>query len=540
AANAYRQTQLGAPGFGFLQAMDHQSFIDAQYWGVHAEVNLETPIGDITFIPAYRETDSYSDFYGPAFNNAVFDEHYEQYSAELRLAGSAGMVDYIVGGFYFNEDVAGNNEFNQEFVLPIQSFVGGTESWAGFGQLTFNVTDQFRITGGLRYTEDQKFIDGNITNFITFCGPNSPPPVTPPASFGVGCQLDGALPRYPSFLQPQDALDWLIANGWVDAGSTLNQLPPFYPVLSQVAGDPAGTVRGRILRSVSAPTDSGTFDKLTWRVGVEYDVTPDNLLYATVETGYRAGGFQLAEAYTNYDPETITAYTLGSKNRFLNDRLQVNLEAFWWDYRDQQINFFTVSPDGVLVSVAQNVGASRIRGFDADVIAQPFRGTTLNAKVQYLDTQYQGLIFRTAPPHNNFNCPFTVNGTLNDGVTPVMEFDCSGNPALFSPKWSINFGAEQVVPLGGDFEAVLSARTAYQTQQWGNFNYLDFQSIPGYWRSDAQIEVRNEEMGWSIAGFVNNIEDHRQVAFPQASPIGFAVVRRNAPRTYGIRLSADF
>ena len=530
-ANAYRTTVLGAPGFGFLTAMNRQQSTDYNGWGVNAEVKLKTGIGEITFIPAYRKAKGKNYFYGPAFNTALFDERNEQFSAELRLAGSAGMVDYVLGGFYFDEKVGGINEFNQEYVLPMQNFEASTKSSALFGQLTANVSDRFRLVGGLRYTHDKKAIDGSITNFITFCGPDSPPPVTPPDSFGVGCAAPGALPIYPNFTDPQMAFDWLLANGWIPADSTIDQLPPFYSVTTGV---------GRILRSVSAPKDSGSFSKVTWKAGVEFDVAPSSLLYASVETGYRAGGFQLAEGNTSYDPENITAFTIGSKNRFMNNKIQLNIEAFYWKYKDQQITFFTVSPDGVLVSANQNVGRSDIKGFDVDLVVKPMRNTTLGAKVQYLDTKYNGLTFRTAPPRDNFNCPSSVDGTLSDGVTPVIVFDCSGKPALYSPKWTLNLSAEQVIPVTDSLDVVANVFTAWRDKQWGNFNYLDFQRIPAYWTSGATLTLKDVDGRWSLGAYVNNIEDKRRVAFPQASPIGFAVARYTAPRTYGFRLTYDF
>jgi len=529
AANAYRKTVLGAPGFGFLSAMNRQQSVDYKGWGVHAEVKLKTALGEVTFIPAYRKADSTSWFYGPAFNTALFDEQFKQVSAELRLAGSAGMVDYIVGGFYFDEDVGGINEFNQEFVLPMQNYAASTKSSAVFGHLTANLSEQLRLVGGLRYTHDKKAIDGSITNFITFCG--GIPPVTPPASFGVGCQVPGVSPRYPNFTTPRETYDWLRAGNWIAPVPYVEGQNQVYPLVSG---------KGLILKSISAPTDSGTFSKVTWKAGVEFDAAPDNLLYASVETGYRAGGFQLAEGNTSYNPETITAYTIGSKNRFFGNKVQLNLEAFMWKYKDQQVTFFTVSPDGVLVSANQNVGRSDIKGFDIDLIVKPFSRTTLSGKVQYLDTQYKDLFLRTAPPRDNFNCPRSVDGTLNDGVTPIIKFDCSGRPLLFAPKWTVNFGAEQILPVGSDLELVAGVFTAWRGKQWGGFNYLDFQLIPAYWNTGATLTLKDVDGRWSLGAYVNNIENNRQISQPQASPIGFATARYTAPRTYGLRLTGAF
>ncbi|GLT00918.1 hypothetical protein GCM10007897_23080 [Sphingobium jiangsuense] len=530
AANAWRQTLIGAPGFGFLDPMNAQPYVDFTYWGVNAELNWKTDIGTFTILPAYRKSKGSSLFNGPAFNTAFIDETDTQYSLEARLAGSAGMVDYVLGGFYFNEKIRANNEYNQEFVLPIQAYEHKTRSWALFGQLTANLTERFRLVGGLRYTHDYKSMDGMINNFITFCG--SPPPnnITPPASFANGCAAPGALPHYPNFLTTGDTINWLVSNGWIAAGSADQPNVQVFPLTNGV---------GTILKTYNPVVDSGTYSRLTWKASAEFDLTPDNLLYATVETGYRAGGFQLAEGKSRYDPEFITAYTIGSKNRFFNNRVQLNLEGFYWKYKDQQITYFTVDTGGTLISSNENAGKATIKGFDIDAVVKPTRTTTVNAKVQYLDATYDDLHLYTASPRDNIACPFTYTGATAGGA-PVKDFNCSGNPLLFSPKWTVNLGAEQVVPVGDTLELVGSVNTAWRDDQWGAFEYLDFERIRAYWQTDVNLTLRSADRGWSISGFIYNLEDKRRISSPQRSPIGMAVARFTAPRTYGLRLSAEF
>lgn len=528
AANAFRTSQLGAPGFGFLRAINADPKVNYKYWGVHAEVNVDTAIGKLTVLPAYRESSGFSYFTGPAFNTAYAKETDKQFSLETRLAGAAGAVDYVVGGFYFNEKVKNESEYNQEFVLPIQHYDHKTESWAAFGQLTAHLGDKFRLIGGARYTHDNKNMNGMINNFITFCG--GIPPVTPPASFAAGCAAPNGLPRYPNFTSTGDTIAWLKANGWISSTATDQANPQVFPVLSGA---------GLILKTYNPVIASGTYSHATWKVSAEYDVAPHSLVYATVETGYRAGGFQLAEGRPSYKPEFITAYSVGSKNRFLDNKLQLNLEGFWWKYKDQQITYFTVDTSGTLINSNENAGKVTIKGFDIDLIAKPTRGTTLNAKVQYLDSKYDDLHLITAPPRNNIGCPFTLTGALSGGA-PVMDFNCSGMPGLFSPKWTVNLGAEQVVPVAGSLELVGSVNTSWRAKQWGGFEYLAFEQIPAYWLTDLNLTLRDADKGWSISGFVHNLEGDRQIARPQSSPIGFAIANYTAPRTYGIRISADF
>ena len=258
-----------------------------------------------------------------------------------------------------------------------------------------------------------------------------------------------------------------------------------------------------------------------------------------METGYRAGGLQMSESRTRYKPEFITAYTIGSKNRFFDNRVQLNLEAFIWKYRDQQITYFTVDTSGTLINSSENAGRATIKGIDADLLVKPAHGTTLNAKVQYLDAKYDNLHLFTAAPRDNFACPFTFTGGTAGGA-PIKDFNCSGNPLLYSPKWTVNLGAEQVVPLGDTLELVANIDTAWRDRQWGGFEYLAFENIPAYWTTDASLTLRAADGGWALTGFVRNAEGKRRNLAPQASPIGVAVGHFSAPRTYGLRLSGNF
>lgn len=533
ASNTYRRTVLGAPGFGFLLPMNSAQKNDTTYWGLNAELNWKTSLGELTVLPAYRKTKDRSPFYGPGFNTAETNEDIKQFSLEARLGGSAASVDYVVGGFYFNEKIHANNQYNQEFVLPIQLYDHKTESPAVFGQLTMHVSDTFRLIGGARYTHDHKAIDGIINNFIAFCG--GIPPVTPPASFGVaglpgGCANPTALPRFPNFLNTTDTLAWLKSNNWIPPNSALQPNTQVFPILSGA---------GLILKTHNPVIDSGNSSRVTWKASAELDVAPSNLLYATIESGYHSGGFQMTEGRPQYKPEYITAYSIGSKNRFLDNRLQLNVETFLWKYKDQQITYFTVDTSGTLINSNENAGRATIKGLDLDLIAKPTVNTTLSAKVQYLDTKYDDLHLFTAAPRDNFACPSTLTGAIAGGA-PVKDFNCSGYPLLFSPKWTVNLGVDQVVPLGDKFELVGSVNTSWRDQQWGAFERLPFEIIPSYWTTDVNLSLRDTGGAWSVSGYVVNLEDKRRNLAPQSSPIGVAVGHYSAPMTYGLRVSANF
>lgn len=265
---------------------------------------------------------------------------------------------------------------------------------------------------------------------------------------------------------------------------------------------------------------------------------------------------QLAEGHPTYEPEFLDSFTIGSKNRFFDDKVQLNLEAFWWKYRDQQITYFTVDTSGTLVNSNENAGRVDIKGVEADLIVKPMRNTTLSTKVAYLDSTYKDLHLYTASPRDNLGCPFTAvtygsarypATATNPAGTPVRaggqqvkDFNCSGTQGVFAPKWTINLGIEQVVPVGGTTELVGRVDSAWRASQWGGFEFLAFERIPAYWTTDASLTLRNPDAGWSLGVYALNLENKRRYLFPQQSPIGMAVTTVSAPRTWGVRLSADF
>ncbi|MFO1400772.1 MAG: TonB-dependent receptor [Steroidobacteraceae bacterium] len=530
AANAYRRTLLGAPGFGFFDAITDHSFQDYWYAGVNAEVNVDTDYGRWTFIPSWRKSDGSSRFVGPAFNTGWIQDQHQQTSAELRLASTGDhRLDYSAGAYYFKEKSDSNNTYNQEFVLPLQLYTHDARSLAGFGQLTFHATDRLRLVGGARYTSDKKNMDGVIDNYIVFCGGPPPNNLAPPASFGRGCAVPGRLPHFPTLDTPEQAFAWLQGNGWINPNTVLSGGPQGFPLLNGV---------GFVLRTHVPLVDGGTNSKATWKASVQYDVAPDSLLYATYETGYRAGGFQLAESYPTYNPEYLDAASIGSKNRFLDGRLQVNGELFWWKYKDQQINYFTLSPQGTLVSSTQNVGKSTSKGFDIDVIYAATQNTRLTARYNYLNATYDDLHFLTAAPRDNFGCPFSLPGGTAGGA-PLKDFDCSGKPAVYSPKYTVNAGVDQTFPLGS-YDFVASVYTTWRGEQWSSVEYVAHELIPSYSTTDATLTLRAPDNKWSLGAYGRNLEDKRRALSAQTPVVGAAMVSYGAGATFGVTFQASF
>ena len=367
-----------------------------EYYGVNAELNFDLGAVDLVVIPAYRRSELDNVFNGPPFKAAINQDVAEQYSLEARLSGSTGPVDWIIGGFYFDERVQGTNSFNQFGTVTHNSFDAQTESLAGFGRFTFNVSDSFRLVGGLRYTDDSRSIDAFATATAGVCLEDPvgrPPSCTQVPTLPVGLTLQDTLDQLDPALFPVPGRNPQV-NFNPNGADGVGQVFPYGPINVFA---PAQFGPGALLIiTPNATNATGGDGEFTYRVAAEYDVTPDSLVYASFENGFRSGGFNLAFGRETYEPEFIDAFTIGSKNRFFDDRLQLNAELFYWEYSGQQLAALGVDDNGNNAFYTRNVGSSTILGAEIDFQFLATQNTLITGGVQYLDAEYDTLLVQSS------------------------------------------------------------------------------------------------------------------------------------------------
>ncbi|WP_343525438.1 TonB-dependent receptor [Sphingomonas sp.] len=289
------------------------------------------------------------------------------------------------------------------------------------------------------------------------------------------------------------------------------------------------------------------FGKFTWKAGFEFDAAERSLIYGNVATGFKAGGFFPSAGNNTYRPETLTAYTLGSKNRFLDNKLQVNLEAFYWRYRDQQISYVgpieSTPGNFAQAGVTVNAGRARMYGAELELLARPTGRDTLGATVQYLDSKYQSLIYNGISSSGApllTNCSVANDTRVTTPPTRLFIVNCSGRPAVNSPKWTLNLNYEHRFDLG-DYELTAGARSRIESGSWLNIDYLDFQYRDSSTTSDLYLTLSSPGRRWSLTGFVNNVENSTVFAGGLTRPIvNTSLLTLRPPRTYGARLSIRY
>lgn len=457
---------------------------DVKNWGVSATIDWRLDGARLTVIPAYRRNIADYLHYGAGFPVSAHEDS-RATSLETRLASDGnGAIKWLIGGYFFNEnldfDLFANQGVSFNRTIPRLN----TRSYAAFGQLIYSLTDTFRLSGGLRYTNERKTQDGV----------NGGPP--PPVPTG--------------FPGPASA---------------------FYAIACAPYEATTGTCYAALNGNLKKK-------KLTWKGGVEFDAGPRSLLYANVATGFKAGGFFGSLAPNTYKPETLTAYTIGSKNRFFDNSLQVNLEAFYWRYRDKQVTHLGPILPGGFNLITENAGSADIYGAEVEMLWQPSIDDRLSLNLQYLHAEYGDFLYQQTTVTGS---PVTACPTTPVPGASAVTVDCSGRALSQSPKWTINASYTRSFDLAGGSRIDAQVGTQVQSAYWVGEEYLAGERQKASMVSNASLTWRAPQGRFTVSAFIDNIENRAVKSSSFAQPvIGVPIVILRPPRTFGARLGFNF
>ncbi|MDE2220685.1 MAG: TonB-dependent receptor [Gammaproteobacteria bacterium] len=546
-SNATNKGYLSPPGY-----------TDNLSWSVHAELTLDLGPVVLTEIPAYHHLRVDYFALGNSLDNSQYEQEKET-SNELRLSSNAeSKAKWVLGAFYHDEEqpykqifydnVAGGMGLGSCAGVGVPSVSGNPDclmpgqgvslvfpyptisnpSYAAFGQITYPITAAWRVTAGIRWNHDHKNVVGETDRVY---GVTLPPgsqdfPYTVPATTPFGSP-----------------------NGDQYAGQTI------YPGTTEVA-----------IRSNA----DVTWTKTTWKVGLEHDLADNKLIYLNVSTGYKQGGvFSGLPPFNVYRPETITAYEFGSKNRFADNRLQVNADAFYYDYKDYQIDQLENLPaggdpvNGYTYSFGDDIFNADLKEYGAELETLWAATSTdeLGLNLALLHGQFGNSLFpiqaNPARPQST-----TIQMIALNGVTP------SNAPQLTSTlsyrhTWPLNGGASMALMLMSHFESaqwlavdhdVVTTGTTYNSATGvytpnAALNSYAITSLTtkhygsrqrAYSRSQLGLTYQTADKKFSVQGFIRNIENKAVMNTFSFGGDGAAYASVSPPRTYGLTFEARF
>jgi iron complex outermembrane receptor protein len=439
----------------------------------------------LTFIGAYQSTEmnliqdsdqspTANGIPGGTTDTAMVAQDSDQETFEIRLASAGdGGLEWLIGAYFLDESAFQNTIINRDPTIGAEANINvlhdvDAQSSAFFGQLSFDISDSVKLTGGVRVTEDEKDATGGTIVRIT------PPFGAPPP--------------------PSGAHDFTPKDSW---------------------------------------------SSTTWKVGFDWETSDDHMLYGSVSTGYKAGGFNFGiTGAESYDPEEVTAFEFGSKNRFSNDRVQFNATAFYYDYRDLQV--FQVVNQTIVV---RNAAEAEIYGAELELVALAGDSVQFDASFGLLETEYKDFIL----PSNLFlNPPPAPPGPPGPPGPPPptpmpTDIDVSGNTLINAPSWSGHIGLQYT--FGSDSIGEITARVqGYFSDDVYlralNLSPYDIQESYSTW--DAKLMWRSPQDRWYAEAFYNNLGDEDVITNLEVTDSGIYFANLNRPQRWGIVVGVHF
>lgn len=282
---------------------------------------------------------------------------------------------------------------------------------------------------------------------------------------------------------------------------------------------------------VAAGPFSETWNRVTGKLGLSYQVSEKTMVFASVARGYLAGG-NITGLGNIYDPETLTSFDVGVKSRFFDDRVQLNVAAYHQEIKNLQVFIQSATQSGI-----NNVdGKTDVNGLEAELTAVPVDNLRLNATMTLTDAEYGRYITTAA----RFGGP----GPGCDPVTRLCNF--KGNNLNQTPPYTVNLGAEYRFETA--FGAITPRIDAYFS---GRVDFLADNYITSrqksYHTTNARVTWESVDRRYRVEAFVANIEDDDIISNDglQSISLGQQALQPDnfvyyPPRTYGLRVGVNF
>jgi len=480
-------------------------------------IKLEWDLGgfDLTSITGYDDfqREESNDWDGGFFNDSsnINTTDIEAFSQELRFSGQTDNMLWIAGLYYSHDEM---DEYYHYFMSD-SLFGLGSLAWGGimpfalspileldtkyeqettskaiFGHVEWDFAEHWRLTLGARYTEEER--DWSGCTFVADDG-----------------SLGGFLNTlFGSTLVPGDC-------------GTIDDDPASPYFIFGLLGTP------NVNDAFHVYEDTIKTDRLMGKIGLDYKLSEDTLLYGTISSGFKSGGFNGANSNTTqqlkpYKEEKLTSYEIGFKSTLLDGRMQLNGAAFYYDYKDKQEQDAAVTFVGN-ISGLTNVPKSEIKGAELDLSWVPAAGWHVNFGLAYLDTE---VIEWEAVDRDASEWPVTVT------------HDVSGIELAMAPRWSAAGLVSYEWPVGSNLVMEVAGDFSYQDDTTGGAQPGD--ATESYAILNARIGIGSDDGKWRVLLWSSNLTD--EYYYPAAYQGGNGPWVRSVgmPLTYGVTLFYNF
>jgi iron complex outermembrane recepter protein len=260
------------------------------------------------------------------------------------------------------------------------------------------------------------------------------------------------------------------------------------------------------------------FTATTPKLGIQYQVNPRSLLYATYSKGFKSGGYDVTTVAPAFQPERLTAYEAGFKTTILDNRLRLNGAIYYYDYTNLQVSQ-TINT----IVVTANAATARNYGAELEASALVSENFTIDASASYTHARYRKY---TGP----------------DSARPLLAIaDFSGNSLDNAPDFHGRLGGEYTWPLTAG-KLSFRADADYSTRYYFTPGNQTLVSQAPFARANAYLTYR-ADANWHVTAYVKNISDYIvKTSAAVLTPVLFSPVSGGvgAPRTFGVEFGYKF
>ncbi len=570
-------TLLPADPFARQTAIDGLVNTELNTGGASFHVDWDLGFATLSSITAYRSYDENQDIDADFTDldlagRRVLDQDYRTVTQEFRLTSNGdGPVGWQAGFYYYDQELGftNNTPYGSQLrpfadlltgggitavegitMAPAGAFLAGgqglieedydlnTQSWSLFGQVDWHVTDRLTLTGGLRYSAEEKDIDADILIIDPFSSVNL---------FTVGGQvifaqafglLTGGLPPTPANIaaNPAEAAQ---AQAAAAAGAGDPGVNPLLGLLPLQFNPPASDF-----------TDSREEDNVSGTFIISYDVSDDLNVYGSYSRGYKAGGFNVSANASltgvfEFQPEISESYELGVKATVFGGTTRINTALFYQTLEDFQANIFTGTGFGL-----QNAGEVELSGLEVEFVSQPSDRFLFTGGFTYMFQSEYASFLRNACYDNQPIVPGVVAdpsqiapgtcGLILNNVTGLPETlqNSSGETLSGAAEFVGSLTGTYFHPIGTSLEGFLRGEVFYTSSRNLGGDLDPRREQDGFTLFNASVGIGSVEDTWQLQFWGRNIfeEDYQQGNFTSVGQPGSLNAYPSDPRTYGVTL----
>lgn len=377
-------------------------------------------------------------------------------------------------------------------------------AFAAYTQGVWNISDQFTLTAGIRYAEDEITAEENLWRYTQSTLGGADALFTDAVITGSGIANINVINGGLDPLTGQPIQDRHVEGGWPIAVSVYR---PF----------------------------KRKDDDITWRLNLDWDITDAAMMYFGITTGYRSGGYNLV-FFSNtptYDPEDLTAYELGYKTQWMDDRLQLNGSFYYYDYKDiHTVGTEVTSFGGTSTSVLAAPGAE-IYGIEAEATWLATDRITLGGNFSWTPSEYTKDFLISDP--SGIEAPASIFPGQDEKLTNIK-----GNQLLQVPEGKATAWGSYRFPLQGGASLDLFGVYSWISEVYYSPFESDAEKADAYDRVDLRATFTSGGGNWIISGFVNNVFDDvgvLQVLREGEQEFFRHTAGTTVPRAYGLEVT---